>query len=104
MLEKFGNTMYQFLAPAFSGKYFICSDSSKNPEIYMQFHACDDASIPANNVNQPTRHAMFNLDSGEFQIREFRSLNRKIIINDGIFACKSLGHSFSFNDFNHAKD
>ena len=104
MLEKFGNTMYQFLAPAFSGKYFICSDSSKNPEIYMQFHPCDDASIPANNVNQPTRHAMFNLDSGEFQIREFRTLNRKIIINDGIFACKSLGHSFSFNDFNHAKD
>ena len=104
MLEKFGNTMYQFLAPAFSGKYFICSDSSKHSPIHMQFHPCDDASKPTANVNQPIRHAIFSFDTGEFQIREFRTLNGNKIINDGFFSCKSLGHSFSFNDFNHAKD
>ena len=103
MLEKFGNTMYQFLAPAFSGQYFICSDSSKHSPIHMQFHPCGDASNPTANVNQPIRHANFSFDTGEFQIREVRTFNGKKIINDGFFSCKSLGHSFSFNDFNHAK-
>ena len=104
MLEKFGNTMYQFLAPTFSGQYYICHESSKNSLINIQFQPCIDKSSISTHTNHPIRYAMFNLTNGEFQIRELRTLDRKIIINDGNFSCKSLGHSFSFNYFNRAKD
>jgi hypothetical protein len=104
MIEKFGNTIYQFLAPAFSGQYYICSESFASSLINVQFQPCIDKSIIAKHINHPIRYAVFNLNNGEFQIRELRTLNQKIIINDGNFICKSLGNSFSFNDFNRAKD
>ncbi len=101
MLEIVGNTVYQFLSPAYSGKYFICPIVPELGQINMQFQPCTE--WVADSI-RPIRNASLNLPTGQFHIREFRVYEGKKILNDGSYTCKNLGHSFSFNDFNHGKD
>lgn len=101
MLEIAGKTVYQFLSPAYSGKYFICSTPTESNQINMQFMPCTDTT---GDSIMPVRYASLDLTTHQFQIREFRIHQGKKILNDGSYDCKNLGHSFSFNDFNHGKD
>jgi hypothetical protein len=108
MLEMFGKKIYQFLSPSYSGEYRVCSTSSTPKFLSFQSGECDgslgDGQSTSLDSKIPLRKASLDLETGQFIIGESRSFGDKKIISEGTFTCRKLGNTFSFNDFNHAKD
>ena len=104
MLERFGQKIYQFLSPAYSGEYHICSESTPNHILLMKSGSCLDHHGSVIGSSVPRRSASFNMKTGDLTIRELRSLANKSIISEGQYRCQNLGNSFSFNDFNHVQN
>lgn len=108
MLEIFGEKIYQFLSPSYSGEYNICPKSSTSTLLTFQTDECanshGDGQLTSFDLKHPVRKASLDLDTGKLMISELRSFEGKKIISEGSFTCQGLGNTFSFNDFNHAKD
>ncbi len=108
MLEMFGEKIYQFLSPSYSGEYRVCPTSSTPKLLSFQSGECNgsqgDGQSTALDSKYPLRKASLYLETGQLIIGELRSFGDKKIISNGAFTCHSLGNAFSFNDFNHAKD
>ena len=108
MLEFFGEKIYQFLSPSYSGEYKICPQLATSELLTFQSGECKErggaGQLAAIDSKYPLRKASLNLNSGQLVIGEMRSFEGKKIISEGAFTCRKLGNSFSFNDFNHAKD
>jgi hypothetical protein len=104
MLERFGQKIYQFLAPAFSGEYHICSETSANYILLLKSGSCAKQQDSVMDAAVPLRSASFNLKTGELSIEELRISVNKRITSEGQYLCRDLGNSFSFNDFNHVQN
>jgi len=104
MLERFGQKLYQFLAPAFSGEYHICSESSPNHILLLKSGSCTKQQDSVMDSAVPLRSASFNLKTGDLSIEELRISVNKRIMSEGQYLCRDLGNSFSFNDFNHVQN
>lgn len=104
MLEIFGSKIYQFLSPAYSSEYFICPDSSGKHLLAFQSGVCVEKQDAVQRSKIPNRTGNLDPGTGQLMIGELRAFDNKKIISNGSFSCHKLGHSFSFNDFNHAKD
>ena len=104
MLEQFGQKMYQFLSPAYSGEYHICPESSPSHMLLLKSGSCDVRSGSPKDPRVPRRSASFNVKTGDLIIGELRTVANKSIISEGQYRCEYRGNSFSFNDFNYVQN
>ena len=102
MLEIWGNTLYQFVQPALTGKYYQCPHPKAtlgvDPMLHFQMEKCEslgDLSF--------SRKGALDQSSGKLSIKERRLSGNHIIQTEGTYQCESLGHTFNFAQFNDQK-
>ena len=108
MLEIFGGKIYQFLSPSYSGEYKVCDHSSSSTLFNFESGNCLSGvmgnDLTSDKSQFPLRKASLDKNTGKLTISEKRLFQDKNIVSEGDFVCRNLGNTFSFNDFNHAKD
>lgn len=108
MLEIFGGKIYQFLSPSYSGEYKICEQSSNSKLLNFESGNCQSGITGNDSTSDksqfPQRKASLDKNTGKLIISEKRLFQDRKVMSEGAFVCRNLGNTFSFNDFNHAKD
>ena len=104
MLEIWGGKVYQFLQGSLSGTYEIChhGEGVGGSTSLMQF----ELTACSNNNGKQTpeflwRKGVFNLSTGELEIKESRQQGDQEIRNEGRYQCRKKGRTFNFLEFNH---
>lgn len=95
ILERYGNSVFEFSAPAMFGLFVVCNDDSKE----LVFRAADCSQ---SRESLQYREGKLNLDTNSLHYTDRRSLPGKVVNTVADYQCHYLGHAYTFKDLEEA--
>ena len=103
LLEVYQGSVSQFNAPATFGIYELCLDNKEM--IVFSFQKCHGNKRDAEGRGDPGMGSgLLDKANGSLVFNGARNLNNLKIVSSGIYACKYLGHRYSYDDLTPADD